>query len=82
LLLGVMELVVNPGAVAGGLLRGRKDTRVPMNYTLVGYWAVGAPVGLYLCEVRDLGISGIWIGLAVGATTTTLLMLGRLTKDR
>jgi multidrug resistance protein, MATE family len=81
LLLGAMEFVVNPGVVAGGLLRGRKDTRMPMIYTLVGYWAVGAPVGLYLCEVRDLGIAGIWIGLAVGATTTTLLMLGRLAKD-
>jgi multidrug resistance protein, MATE family len=82
LLLGVMELVVNPGAVAGGLLRGRKDTRMPMIYTLVGYWAVGAPLGLYLCEVRNLGITGIWIGLAFGATTTTLLMLGRLAKGR
>jgi MATE family multidrug resistance protein len=80
LLLGVMEFLVNPGAVAGGLLRGRKDTRMPMIYTLVGYWAVGAPAGLYLCEVRDLGITGIWIGLAIGATTTTLLMLARLAK--
>ncbi len=80
LLLGVMEFVANPGAVAGGLLRGRRDTRMPMIYTLVGYWAVGAPAGVYLCEVRDLGITGIWIGLAVGATTTTLLMLGRLAR--
>jgi MATE family multidrug resistance protein len=81
LLLGAMELVVNPGTVAGGLLRGRKDTRMPMTFTLVGYWAVGAPLGVYLCEVRHLGITGIWIGLAVGATTTTLLMLGRLARD-
>jgi MATE family multidrug resistance protein len=80
LLLGAMEFVVNPGAVAGGLLRGRKDTRMPMIYTLVGYWAVGAPLGVYLCEARDLGVTGIWVGLAAGATTTTVLMLGRLAK--
>jgi MATE family multidrug resistance protein len=80
LLLGAMEFMVNPGAVAGGLLRGRKDTRMPMVFTLSGYWAVGAPLGVYLCEVRDLGVTGIWIGLSAGATATTLLMLGRLFK--
>jgi multidrug resistance protein, MATE family len=80
LLLGAMEFVVNPGAVAGGLLRGRKDTRMPMICTLVGYWAVGAPLGVYLCEVRDLGTTGIWVGLAAGATSTTVLMLGRLAR--
>jgi MATE family multidrug resistance protein len=71
---------VNPGAAAAGLLRGQKDTRRPMLFTLVGYWAVGAPLGLWLCEVRDLGIMGIWLGLAVGTTLTTLLMLHRLAR--
>src|SRR5690606_17223613 len=37
-LLGVMELVATPGTATAGLLRGRKDTRAPMIYTLVGYW--------------------------------------------
>jgi multidrug resistance protein, MATE family len=82
LLLGAMELVVNPGAAAAGLLRGRKDTRVPMIFTLVGYWAVGAPLGVWLCEFRHLGITGIWIGLAAGMATTSLLMLARLTGPR
>lgn len=80
LLLGAMEFIVNPGAVAGSLLRGRKDTRMPMIFTLSGYWAVGAPLGVYLCEIRDLGVTGIWIGLAAGATATTMLMLGRLAR--
>jgi multidrug resistance protein, MATE family len=78
LLLGVMEFVVNPGAAAAGLLRGRKDTRAPMIFTLAGYWAIGAPVGLWLCEIRDMGITGVWIGLAAGMTATTVLMLLRL----
>jgi multidrug resistance protein, MATE family len=79
LLLGLMEVIVNPGSAAAGLLRGQKDTRAPMIFTLSGYWAVGAPLSLWLCEARDLGITGIWIGLAVGTTTTTILMLARLT---
>jgi MATE family multidrug resistance protein len=78
LLLGAMELIVNPGSAAAGLLRGRKDTRAPMLFSLAGYWAVGAPLGLWLCETRDLGITGLWIGVAVGAATTTVLMLARL----
>ncbi len=78
LLLGWMELVVNPGQAAAGLLRGQKDTRTPMLFTLTGYWAVGAPMGLWLCEARDLGITGVWIGLAAGTATTTALMLARL----
>jgi multidrug resistance protein, MATE family len=68
--------------VAAGLLRGRKDTRAPMVFTLTGYWAVGAPLGLWLCEARDQGIMGLWIGLAVGTTVTTMMMLVRLAVAR
>jgi multidrug resistance protein, MATE family len=79
-LLGWMELVVNPGQAAAGLLRGQKDTRTPMLFTLAGYWAVGAPLGLWLCEESNLGITGVWIGLAAGTATTTALMLTRLAE--
>ena len=54
LLLGLMEFVAGPGLAAAGLLRGRKDTRAPMLFSLLGHWAVGAPVGL--CPLR--GSSG------------------------
>ena len=62
-LLGFMELLAGPGSTAAGLLRGQRDTRAPMLYTLIGHWVVGAPIGLYLCEVQRLGITGVWIGL-------------------
>lgn len=78
MLLGVMELVAGPGSTAAGLLRGRKDTRAPMLYTLIGHWAVGAPLGLYLCEAQGLGIAGVWIGLAAGTLLSALLTLYRL----
>jgi MATE family multidrug resistance protein len=77
-MLGVLEFLVGPGSVAAGLLRGRKDTRAPMLYTLSGHWAVGAPVAIYLCEVQGLGITGVWIGLGAGTLITTALMLRRL----
>lgn len=77
-LLGVLEFIFTPGAAAAGLLRGRKDTRAPMIYALVGHWAVGAPLGVYLCEWQDLGVTGIWIGLSAGTLLTTALTLSRL----
>lgn len=77
-LLGVLEFIFVPGSAAAGLLRGRKDTRTPMVYALIGHWAVGAPVGIYLCEAHGLGVTGIWIGLAGGTFLATSLTLARL----
>jgi multidrug resistance protein, MATE family len=78
LLLGLMELAGGPGSAAAGLLRGLKDTSTPMLYTLAGHWALGAPLGIYLCEAQGLGITGIWIGLGAGTLATTALTLARL----
>jgi MATE family multidrug resistance protein len=78
LLLAGMEIVGNPGAAAAGLLRGRKDARAPMIFSLVGYWGVGAPIGVVLCEVQELGVTGLWLGLVVGSGISSLLSLARL----
>jgi MATE family multidrug resistance protein len=75
LLLGAMELVGVPSAVATGLLRGRKLTRTPMRFALVGHWGIGAPVGLYLCESLEQGVVGLWLGLTVGTIVTALLTI-------
>lgn len=82
ILLGLVELIINPGHAAAGLLRGRKDTRAPMVYVLFGYWAVSAPLGIYLCEMQGLGITGIWIGLGAGTLVTAALTLARLIARR
>jgi len=77
-LLGLTQLAGYPGLAASGLLRGRKDSRTPMLCMLAGYWAVGAPLGLYLCEARALGVTGLWIGWAAGAGVTAGLTVMRL----
>ncbi len=78
IMLAIAELAVLPGAAASGLLRGSKDTRAPMLCTLIGHWEFGAPLGIYLCEAGQLGVSGIWIGLAAGMLVSAVLMLHRL----
>lgn len=82
LLLGLLEVIVYPGLTALGLLRGRKDTAATMTFKLVSYWGIGAPFGVWLCEVQQLGVTGLWIGLVTGAALTTVLTLWRLFTRR
>ena len=78
LLVALIQIYDAPGAVAAGILRGRLDTRAPMIITLVGYWAVSAPLGIWLAIARDMGAVGIWIGLATGTAVSSALLLACL----
>lgn len=81
-LLGLLQFVGYPGLAALGLLRGQKDTGMPMAFKLVAYWVIGAPLGIWLCEMQSLGVTGLWVGLVTGATITTLLTLVRIFRRR
>ncbi len=52
-------------SVATGALRGAGDTRTPLICHLVYYWAVGLPVGAYLCFRARWGVRGLWTGLCI-----------------
>jgi len=52
--------------VATGVLRGLGDTRTPMFWSLAGHWAIGLPVGYWLCFHRGWDAVGLWVGLCVG----------------
>jgi MATE family multidrug resistance protein len=78
LLLAVIHLAIGPGSAAVGIMRGRKDARVPMYFTVFAQWCVGAPVGIVLCEMMNMGVTGIWIGLTVGMVVSAGLNLARL----
>lgn len=52
-------------AVATGALRGAGDTRTPLVCHLAYYWAVGLPLGAYLCFRSGWGVAGLWTGLCV-----------------
>ncbi|CAA9257916.1 MAG: hypothetical protein AVDCRST_MAG08-2482 [uncultured Acetobacteraceae bacterium] len=74
---GLFQLADGVQVVAAGALRGLRDTRVPMLFAAVGYWAIGMPVGLLLGFPLGLGASGIWIGLAAGLAVVAALLLRR-----
>ena len=68
--------------VATGALRGAGDTRSPMICHLVFYWAVGLPLGAYLCFRAAWGAKGFWIGFCVALILigSTLLYVWRKTE--
>ncbi|KGT46687.1 MATE family efflux transporter [Acinetobacter sp. HR7] len=63
---------------AAGCLRGMQDTKGPMWITMVAYWVVAFPVGIYLSRFDDMGAAGVWVGLIVGLTVACVLLLIRL----
>jgi MATE family multidrug resistance protein len=64
-------------AVGMGVLRGLKDTRVPMIIAGVGYWLIGLPVGAAAAWLLGWGGVGVWVGLAVGLALVAGLAIGR-----
>ena len=63
---------------AAGCLRGMQDTKGPMWITMIAYWVIAFPVGVYLSRFRDMGAAGVWVGLIVGLSVACVLLLARL----
>ena len=70
-------------AVAGGVLRGLQDTRVPMMIAIFSYWVPGLAAMVWLGFWTPLAGMGIWLGLLVGLVSAAGLLLGRwLRRER
>jgi MATE family multidrug resistance protein len=67
--------------VSTGALRGLGETRAPMLANLLGYYALGLPIGLTLCFVFHWGIYGLWIGLTLALISIALPLLVRWKRD-
>jgi MATE family multidrug resistance protein len=75
-------------AVTNGVLRGFKDTVIPMLVTLISYWFIALPLGYLLANGllfnASMGVYGYWAGLtfglflAAGATGTRLYFTTRV----
>jgi MATE family multidrug resistance protein len=64
--------------VGCAILRGMGDTRPAARYNLLGYWILGLPLGAWLALRADLGLAGIWWGLAFGLALVALLLIRRV----
>ncbi len=63
--------------MALGLLRGVKDTRVPMMLAAVSYWLIGIPSSYVLAFPLGFGGVGLWLGLVVGLICASASLMWR-----
>ena len=74
-LAGAFQLADGAQVVLAGMLRGLRDTRVPMLISGFGYWAVGVPVAALLAPSH--AAAGVWTGLLAGLCAVAVLLLAR-----
>ncbi len=72
---GAFQIADGAQVVLAGMLRGLKDTRVPMMIAAVGYWAVGMPIAAALAPAH--AAAGVWAGLLAGLFAVAALLLAR-----
>ena len=77
---GIFQLADGGQAVAAGVLRGFKDTRIPMVIAIIGYWPIGMGAALLLAFPLGLGGVGIWSGLALGLAIVWIALSWRYSK--
>jgi MATE family multidrug resistance protein len=70
----VFQLVDGLQVGAMGVLRGYKDTKVPMLVTVFGYWVVGMGLSLTLGVFGPMGPAGLWAGLVVGLAVAAVVL--------
>lgn len=74
------QLVDAAQVQAIGLLRGMRDTRVPMIIAALSYWALGIPASYVFGFVFGWQGVGIWLGLAVGLACAAVFMVIRFIR--
>lgn len=82
---GIFQLVDGLQAIAAGLLRGLKDTRIPMILALISYWPIGFLCAWFFAFPAGFGGVGVWFGFVSGLGAAAILLnwrFYRLLKQR
>jgi multidrug resistance protein, MATE family len=66
--------------VAAGALRGMNDTRIPLVFAALSYWAIGFTTACWLAFWTELGAVGVWIGLSCGTAIYAFLLTTRFRR--
>ncbi len=82
--IALYQIVDDTIATMEGTLRGYKDTRVPMVFSLVGYWIVALPLGHVLAigwfGPPAMGVYGYWTGMTIGMLLVAICLGIRLRR--
>jgi len=82
---GAFQLVDGLQAVGAGLLRGMKDTKIPMVLALIAYWPIGFACAWLFAFPLGFGAKGVWFGFVLGLAAAAAFLCGRfwlLVRDR
>ncbi|MGL4238754.1 MATE family efflux transporter [Tabrizicola sp.] len=77
MLAALFQLADGMQVMALGLLRGVKDTRVPMWLAAASYWLIGIPCSYVLAFPLGYGGVGLWLGLVVGLACAAASLMWR-----
>ncbi|WP_455201061.1 MATE family efflux transporter [Kaarinaea lacus] len=78
ILLAIIQPFDGVGCVGAGILRGFKDTQVPMYFSMLAFWGIGFIGGWSLAFLAGMQGMGIWLGLAGSAIAYSLFIGLRL----
>uniref|UniRef100_A0ACD5H082 MATE family efflux transporter n=2 Tax=Desertifilum tharense IPPAS B-1220 TaxID=1781255 RepID=A0ACD5H082_9CYAN len=73
----IFQIVDGIQVIAGGALRGLKDTRIPMLIGIFAYWCIGFTGGYLLGLRLGWGGVGLWLGLALGLGCAAAILTWR-----
>ena len=73
-LAGVLQIADGMQVVAGAMLRGITDVKVPMVIATISYTVICISVGLVLAFPLGMGAVGIWIGFVVGLSLAAICL--------
>ncbi|PWR20584.1 MATE family efflux transporter [Zavarzinia compransoris] len=82
MLAGLFQVVDAAQVVAVNLLRGLRDTRVPMLYAVLCYWLIGVGLSWLLAFPLGLGGIGVWWSFVVAIGAFALLLVHRFARRR
>ena len=71
------QLVDAAQVMGAGILRGLKDTRMPMVIAVVSYWLLGVPAAWLFGLELGLEGPGVWGGLVVGLSVAAVALTWR-----
>jgi MATE family multidrug resistance protein len=73
----IFQIFDGTQVATAGVLRGYKDTRVPMMIMGLGYWVVGLGSGIPLAFLFGLAGPGLWWGMAMGLMASSTMLVIR-----
>ncbi|WP_263381587.1 MATE family efflux transporter [Granulicella arctica] len=71
---GLLQLGDAASVIYASALTGLGDTRTPFFVNTIIFWLIGAPLGWYLAFHSSLALTGLWIGRAVAAILTGVIL--------